>query len=77
MADRGLVLVSWVAVNNDPYERDRATGAYRTLDGRFIDGPTLNLLTDPDSPYAGRVTDFAMLIPTVSPRRKTQRRLIM
>ena len=61
MADRGVVLVSWVAVNNDPYERDRDTGAYRTVDGRFIDGPTLNLLTDPDSPYAGRVTDFAML----------------
>jgi hypothetical protein len=61
MAGHGLVLVSWVAVANDPYERERGDRDFRKENGRFISGPTLGLLTDPESPYPGRVTDFVML----------------
>lgn len=54
------VLVSWLAVNNDPYERgpDRS---YRVADGARIPGPTLTLLTDPGSEYAGHITDAVLI----------------
>lgn len=49
------VLVSWVSFNNDPYERERSTGAYRGPPGAPIPGPSLELLTNPHSPYRGKV----------------------
>ncbi len=52
---RDRVLISWVAVNNDPYERDR-TGNCNPQ----IPGPTLTLLFDGDSPYAGSISDFVL-----------------
>ena len=55
------VLVSWIAVNNDPFERDRAGGAYRLVGGKPVAGPTFTLLFDPDSPYAGNISDFVLL----------------
>jgi DNA-binding NtrC family response regulator len=55
------VLVSWVAVNNDPYERNTKTGEFIQESGRPIPGPTLSLLFDPDSPYAARVRDVVLL----------------
>lgn len=55
---RPLVLLSWVAVNNDPYERDRNTGDFRRVGGDLVPGPTLTLLHDPDSPYKGVVGDI-------------------
>lgn len=45
------VLLTWVAVNNDPYERDRSTGDFRKVNGRLLPGPTLTLLKDPSLPY--------------------------
>jgi DNA-binding NtrC family response regulator len=54
------VLVSWIAVNNDPYERDR-TGEFIRINGQPAPGPTLTVLTDAESPYAGKVKDFVLL----------------
>lgn len=55
------VLVSWIAVNNDPFERDRSGGTYRLVGGKPVAGPTFTLLFDPDSPYAGKVSDIVLL----------------
>lgn len=55
------VLVSWVARNNDPYERNRETFEFILENGQPIPGPTLSLLFDPDSPYADRVRDVVLL----------------
>ena len=57
---RRRVLISWIAVNNDPSERDRAGSAFRLVDGSPVPGPTLTLLFDPDSPYAGNISDFVL-----------------
>ena len=54
------VLVTWVAINNDPFERDLATGEPRILEGNRVAGPTLTLLCDEESAYAGRVTDVVL-----------------
>ena len=57
----GYVLLSWVARNNDPFERER-DGSFR-LDkkGEHIPGPTLNFLFDEASPYRGLVSDVVLL----------------
>ncbi len=55
------VLLTWVAVNNDPYERDGQSGLVRLVDGLPIPGPTLTLLCDEESPYAGRISDVVLL----------------
>ena len=60
VSDHSPVLVSWVAVVNDPYERDRATREYRLVQDRPIPGPTLSLLYDEESPYAGRIDDVVL-----------------
>jgi DNA-binding NtrC family response regulator len=57
----GPVLLTWVAVNNDPYERDGETGLARLVDGAPIPGPTLTLLFDDESSYAGKITDVVLL----------------
>lgn len=57
---RDRVLISWVAVNNDPYERDRNSGDYRRVNNSPIPGPTLTLLFDDDSPYAGGISDLVL-----------------
>lgn len=49
------VLISWVAVNNDPFERSE--GRRRLVDGAPVPGPTLALLCDPESEYSGSVRD--------------------
>ena len=55
------VLVSWLAYNNDPFERDRRTGEYRPdTDGKLVPGPTLTLLFDEASPYKGHVSDVVL-----------------
>lgn len=58
-ADR-LVLVSWIAILRDPYERDEK-GNIRLEGGEKVLGPTLALLTDPASDLAGKVTDAVFL----------------
>jgi DNA-binding NtrC family response regulator len=55
------VLITWVAVNNDPYERESGSGEPRVVDGEFVPGPTLTLLCDEDSPYVNRVRDVVLL----------------
>lgn len=56
----GPVLVSWVALHNDPYEREG--GTYRQdTDGQRIPGPTLALLFDEESPYRHRIRDIVLL----------------
>ena len=56
------VLVSWLAYNNDPFERDRRTGEFRPdRNGDRVPGPTLTLLFDEASPYQGKVSDVVML----------------
>ena len=55
------VLVSWVAVNNDPYEHDRVSGKPRLAGSVLVPGPTLTLLCDKESPYAGTIRDVVLL----------------
>lgn len=56
------VLLTWIATRNDPYERVANGGAFKKgPDGKRILGPTLTLLTDPNSSYAGRVKDIVVL----------------
>ena len=55
------VLVSWVAVNNDPFERNTKTGEFIQDGDQLIPGPTLTLLFDPESPYVGRIRDVVLL----------------
>lgn len=69
------VLVSWVAVNNDPYERERSTGQYRLVENQPIPGPTLTLLYDQDSPYAGRIHDVVLFSRNASTTSKEYRAL--
>lgn len=55
------VLISWVAVNNDPFERDRDTGEPRLIEGGRVPGPTLTLLCDRESSFSGRIPDAVLL----------------
>lgn len=59
----GPVLVSWVAVNNDPYEQ--------TKDDDKVPGPTLTLLFDESSEYCRSVKDVVLLCR--EPARKKER----
>lgn len=54
------VLVSWVAVNSDPYERER-DGTPRQHHGKPVPGPTLTFLTDSASPYRGVIHDAVFI----------------
>ena len=44
MAQKNSILISWVALNNDPYEREPGSLSYRLVNGQRRMGPTLNLL---------------------------------
>ncbi|NPC68952.1 sigma 54-interacting transcriptional regulator [Corallococcus exiguus] len=48
------ISVSWVSVNNDPYERAK-NGSYLEPDGEKTPGPTLEFLFNAASPIASRV----------------------
>lgn len=74
--NRALVLVSWVAVNNDPYERERVTGRYRLVQDQPVPGPTLTLLFDEESPYARRIHDVVLLSRTATTESKEHHALI-
>lgn len=53
---RNLIVVSWVARNNDPFKRSESGDRY-VLDQRGAKqrGPSLELLTNEQSPYRGKV----------------------
>lgn len=55
------VLISWVAVKNDPFERKFSGGPLQPdKSGELVPGPTLTLLFDESSPYAGSVRDIVL-----------------
>lgn len=55
------ILVSWIALKNDPYDQDAKGG--KGPDGEKVrePGPTLTLLFDDDSPYHGAVHEMLLL----------------
>ena len=55
------VLVSWVAINNDPFERDFKAGNFRLVNEVSVFGPTLTLLCDDTSLYANKIQDVVLL----------------
>jgi DNA-binding NtrC family response regulator len=59
-SSQASTLLTWIAVNNDPFERERDSRAYRIVDGKPVLGPTLTLLSDPDSPYAGKINEVVI-----------------
>jgi len=61
MTAAASVLVSWVAVNNDPFEREGKSNVRRMVDGCPVPGPTLTLLFDEESPLVGKVRDVVLL----------------
>ena len=73
-------LVSWIARNNDPYERERRTHeVVLGPDGQPVPGPTLTLLFDDDSPYRGQVKDVFLLAqvhPDAADERATAQRVV-
>jgi DNA-binding NtrC family response regulator len=53
---RDAVLISWIAFNHDPYERQFRSREYRhDNSGQRIPGPTLTLLFDEQSVWRGKV----------------------
>lgn len=72
------VVVSFAALDGDPYERVRETGSYvsRDLDDVAAWGPTLRAVADPRSDLFGRVSDWYYLChpsTTENPKRITAR----
>ncbi len=51
------VLISWIAVNNDPFERERGSSEFRLVSGEKVPGPTLTLVFDEESRYRGQIED--------------------
>jgi len=49
------VLISWIAINNDPYERNPGAP-----EGEPIPGPTLTILFDEESEFARRIRDVVL-----------------
>jgi DNA-binding NtrC family response regulator len=61
MKDKGKVLVSWIAVNNDPYERVSGKNSFRLVNGTPLYGPTLTVLFSKDSSFNGQISDVLFL----------------
>lgn len=55
------VLVSWVAVNNDPYARESGGKTLQLVHGKPVLGTTLTLLLDESSPWRGRIDQLVLL----------------
>ena len=51
MPQHKSILISWVDLNNDPYEREYRSLSYRLVDGQYSPGPTLNLLRADEPPF--------------------------
>ena len=61
MQNLSRILISWIAVNNDPFERERAGGGHRLVGGERVPGPTLTVLLDEASPFAGEIGEVVLL----------------
>lgn len=61
MGSKDAILISWIAFNNDPFERIRETREFRLVDGQPVAGPTLTLLHDQASPLRGAVSDVVLM----------------
>lgn len=55
------MLISWVARQNDPFEREQRSEKYREVNDARVPGPTLSLLFDDESPFNGRIRDIVLL----------------
>lgn len=55
--NNGPVLVSWIAVNNDPYIKGESS---QLCQDSTVPGPTLTILSDPDSLYCRRIQDAVL-----------------
>ena len=55
MISNSLVLISWIALQNDPFESKPDN------DGKLIPGPTLTLLFDEESCFRGKIGDTVIL----------------
>lgn len=75
MAERDAVLVSWVAVNNDPYERARDGSDKLDSDGRVVPGPSLTLLFDEASAWRGRIAQVHLFYRDDGGKAPTRERL--
>ena len=67
------VLISWVAVNNDPFEGKHPKQPL--ADTPAVMGPTLTLLFDADSPYRGTIGDVVLLHRQATMNSKEQQAL--
>lgn len=78
MTTQSPILLSWVAISNDPYERAGKAGGQRLENGSPVPGPTLMLLFDEESPLVGRVKDVVLLHRRTSgsPEDERERRAI-
>lgn len=52
---QSMVLLSWIAVNNDPFESKRTIDNTKGAKESLIPGPTLTLLFDTNSPYCDNI----------------------
>ena len=70
------VLISWVAVNNDPFEALESKPQSRCAADTPQLGPTLTLLFDEDSPHKGEIGDVVLLHRQASPTSKEQQAVV-
>ena len=70
------VLISWVAVNNDPFESPKAQCQSGRSEGAPARGPTLTLLFDENSPHKGRIGDVVLLHREAAPASKEQQAVV-
>ena len=59
-ATAGPVLLTWLATQNDPFQRVKSGGAFRESPDGPVPGATLSLLTDPASKYAYQISDIVV-----------------
>ena len=67
------VLISWIAVNNDPFEGRHPNQSL--ADTPAVPGPTLTLLFDADSPYRATISDVVLLHRQAAENSKEQQAL--
>lgn len=59
--DRVKILLSWIAIKNDPFDSDDRKKKRTTENAERELGPTLSLLFDEESPYCGKIDEILFL----------------